>query len=71
MDQFKPRWVFEQWCDGAGCKIVARDKDLPMRPFERQYWLVKGYIKQWLFGWWWQAHTDDEMIAAMDKPEPF
>ena len=51
--KFYPRWVFELWASGVGDETCAREMDLPIPPVQRLFWLIRGHLLQWLFGWWW------------------
>lgn len=49
---FFPRWAFEIWAGAAGDIICANDKDVPISKAQRMFWLIRGNVLHFLFGWW-------------------
>lgn len=62
---FYPRWVFELWALGSVDMICANDMDLPISKATRVFWLVRGHVLHFLFGWWWER-PQRKIVGALE-----
>ena len=48
----KPRWMFELWAASLGDMACAADRELPMPPWRRALWAIRGRIVTILLAQW-------------------